>query len=82
MSLALLGEWHCSTISKYDTGFRIVRKQRRDFPGGSVDKNTPATAGDMGMISGSGRFHLCATATKSAVWSPRAATTEPIHCNC
>lgn len=67
MSLALLGEWRCNTISKYDTGFRIVRKQRRDFPGGSVDTNTPATAGDVDMVSGSGSFHLCATATKSAV---------------
>ena len=60
MSLALLGEWHCNTISKYNTGFRIVRKQRKDFPGGTVDKNPPATAGDMGMISGSERFRLSA----------------------
>ena len=60
MSLALLGEWHCNTISKYNTAFRIVRKQRRDFPGGTVDNNPPATSEDMGMISGSGRFRLCA----------------------
>ena len=26
------------------------------FPGGSVVKNLPANAGDMGSISGSGRF--------------------------
>ena len=27
----------------------------RDFPGGSVVKNPPANAGDMGLIPGSGR---------------------------
>ena len=26
-----------------------------DFPGGSVVKNSPASAGDVGLISGSGR---------------------------
>ena len=30
----------------------------RDFPGGSVDKNPPANAGDMGLIPGPGRSHL------------------------
>ena len=29
-----------------------------DFPGGPVVKNPPANAGDMGSISGLGRFHL------------------------
>ena len=29
----------------------------RDFPGGSVVKNLPANAGDMGSISGPGRSH-------------------------
>ena len=28
----------------------------KDFPGGSVVKNLPANAGDMGVISGPGRF--------------------------
>ena len=27
----------------------------RDFPGGRVDKNSPANAGDTGLIPGSGR---------------------------
>ena len=58
MSLALLGEWHCNTISKYNTAFRIVRKQRRDFPGGTVDKNPPANSQDTGLIPGPGRFHI------------------------
>ena len=28
-----------------------------DFPGGTVDKNPCANAGDMGLIPGPGRFH-------------------------
>ena len=28
-----------------------------DFPGGTVDKNPPANAGDTGSIPGLGRFH-------------------------
>ena len=30
----------------------------QDFPGGTVDKNLPANAGDTGSIPGKGRFHL------------------------
>ena len=30
----------------------------RDFPAGTVDKNLPANAGDMGSIPGLGRFHM------------------------
>ena len=29
-----------------------------DFPGGTVDKNLPANAGDTGSTPGPGRFHL------------------------
>ena len=39
-----------------------------DFPGGAVDRNLPASAGDMGSIPGPGRFHMprgtCATTTE------------------
>ena len=28
------------------------------FPGGTVDKNPPANAGDMGSIPGLGRSHM------------------------
>ena len=55
-----------------------------DFPGGTVVKNPPANAGDMGSSPGSGRSHMpqsnkahapqllspCATATEAHV--PRA----------
>ena len=30
----------------------------RGFPGGPVDKNPPANAGDTGLIPGPGRFHM------------------------
>ena len=30
----------------------------RDFPGGRVVKNLPANAGNMGLSSGPGRFHM------------------------
>jgi len=29
-----------------------------DFPGGTVDKNLAANAGDTGLIPGQGRFHM------------------------
>ena len=42
----------------------------KDFPGGTVDKNSPANAGNTSLIPGPGRFHMpwnnlssCATAT-------------------
>ena len=30
----------------------------QDFPGGRVDKNLSANAGDMGSVPGPGRFHM------------------------
>ena len=30
----------------------------KDFPGGTVDKNLPANAGDTGSTPGLGRFHI------------------------
>ena len=35
-----------------------VKLNHGDFPGGAVDKNLPANAGDMGSIPGLGRFHI------------------------
>ena len=29
-----------------------------DFPGGTMDKNPPANAEDIGLIPGPGRFHM------------------------
>ena len=33
-------------------------RQAEDFPGGGVDKNPPAGAGDIGLIAGPGTFHV------------------------
>ena len=50
-----------------------------DFPGGSVVKNLPANAGDIGSIPGLGRSHM--------LWGYSAYVLEPMlhekpsHCN-
>ena len=36
----------------------IIKKIHRDFPGGSVVKNTPANAGDTGLSSDLGRSYM------------------------
>ena len=36
----------------------LLRTRPWDFPGGTVDKDLPAHAGDMGLIPGPGRFHM------------------------
>jgi len=35
-----------------------LKMGRRNFLSGTVDKNLPANAGDMGLIPGPGRFHI------------------------
>ena len=34
------------------------QNHNEDFPGGTVDENPPANAGDVGSVSGPGRFHM------------------------
>ena len=36
--------------------FGIINWKTRDFPGGAMDRNSPARAGDVGSIPGPGRF--------------------------
>ena len=50
-----------------------------DFLGGTVDKNLPANAGDMGSVAGPEGFHmLCSnSAPEPQLLSTCAATTEP-----
>ena len=69
---------------------RFIRTHSWDFPGGTVVKNPPANAGDMGLIPGPGRSHmpwsikarapqllsLHSRAHKPQLLSPRATTTE------
>ena len=35
-----------------------IQKSTRDFPGGTVVRNLPANAGDMGSSPGPGRSHM------------------------
>ena len=50
----------------------------QDTPGGALDKNPPANAGDVGSIPGPGRFHMprSSEAREPQLLSPRSATTE------
>ena len=50
----------------------------RDFPGGTVVKNLPANAGDMGSSPGLGRSHMPRSKKAHApqLLSPCATTTE------
>ena len=36
----------------------MFKIDHQGFPGGTVVKNLPANAGDMGLISGPGRSHM------------------------
>ena len=36
----------------------LLKYKFLDFPGGTVDKNPPANAGDMGLAPGLRRFHI------------------------
>ena len=50
-----------------------------DVPGGAVDKNLPANAGNRGSIPGPGRFHM-PLAINAHVPQPLCAL-EPMSCN-
>ena len=45
-----------SDVDKWSSG--SYKADILDFPGGRVDKNPPANAGDTGWIAGLGRFHM------------------------
>ena len=56
--------------------------QKKDFPGGRVDKNPPANAGDMGLIPGPHALgQLSATALSLHVAITEAWASEPVHCS-
>ena len=50
----------CAQLKQKNSSVRrmITNKHRPDFPGGTVDKNLPVNAGDMGSIPGLGRFRM------------------------
>ena len=43
---------------QYVNNFSEVKNRHQDFPGGTVVKNLPANAGDMGSSPGPGRSHM------------------------
>ena len=54
---------HLKELEKEQTKLKAswrkeVKKIRMDFPGGSVVNNSPANAGDMGLIPDLGRSHM------------------------
>ena len=46
----------CSPFNLLSGGLLVAISSPRGFPGGSLVKNSPANAGDAGLIPGSGRF--------------------------
>ena len=51
------------------------------FPGGSVVKNLPASAGDTGLIPGPGRSHVPRSNQARVCHTTEAAALEPVLCN-
>ena len=49
-----------------------MKKNPQDFPGGTVVKNPPVNAADMGSSPGRGRYHM-----PTEQLSPCTTTTEP-----
>ena len=45
-------------LEKLNLALRPEAAKSNDFPGGAVDKNRPASAGDTGSIPGLGRLHM------------------------
>ena len=66
---------HCPRNLRIGEGDARVGK--RDFPGGTVVKHLPASAGDTGSTPGPGRSHTCLRVTKPV----HTTTTEPACCN-
>lgn len=52
----------------------LKKKNKEDFPGGTVDDSLPEDAGDVGVTPGLGRFHLpkSSWAQEAQGWSPSA----------
>ena len=53
--------WRLNKILLNNQWVKEVKRKKntlRDFPGGTVVKNLPANAGDMGSIPGLGRSHM------------------------
>ena len=49
---------HTEQLSGRSVNYILVRKKGRGFPDGSVEKNSPVNAGDMGSIPHPTRSHM------------------------
>ena len=64
---------HSLRVSWLVRGRAMIKIQALgDFPGGAVDKTPPTNAGDVGSISGPGRFHLLWSKPMGHTHIPRA----------
>ena len=77
----ILGTQQTRLTDKIDirhAGRRGIKNVSWDFPGGTVDKNPPANAGDMGLIAGMGRSYMPRSNQAHAAQqlSPHVVTTE------
>ena len=67
---SLTETWHCFQL-----------RLSMDFPGGTVNKNPPANAGDMGSILSLGRFHMPRDNQARVPHSSWACAPGPALCN-
>ena len=57
--LLKIGEWIKKDVVYMFSRILLTHKKRmKGFPGGTVVKNLPINAGDMGLIPGLGRSHM------------------------
>ena len=62
-------------MSWRDRGFKSFKQ---DFPAGAVDKNPPASAQDMCLIPGPGRFHMPQSNEDCVPQIPKPECLEPV----
>ena len=79
------GAWRATVhgVTESNTTEQLSIAQHRDFPGGSVVKNRPASARAMGSIPGGSHvpqgLSLCSRAREPQLLSPCATATEIAH---
>ena len=76
VSVKVMRSWCSVVIQKQWMPVWLEQRERgKDFPGGSVVKNPPSSAGDVGSVLGPRRFHMPAEhlyVTTTEACAPRA----------